>query len=162
LNGAQRPAAPGLQFAIEQGGGAADLHGRQAVQAELGHDLGGIAGGHTLHIHLGNGQHHRAAGAPAPLQGLRVERLFSVPGLGHLDGQRAGRCVEGLGLVAVGIAPALGAALVPLGAKVTFPLQAHGEIEQGGEDLALGTGRDKLLQESSDDRALRFRHSSLL
>jgi len=33
-----------------------------------------------------------------------------------------------------------------------------------GEDLAqaLGTSRDEMLQESSDDRALRFRHSGLL
>ena len=117
-----------------------------------------------MHVHLGDRQHHRAGGSPPALQRLRVERLVGIPGLGDVDGHRPGRRVERLGLVAVGIAAPFGAALVQPGAEEALPLQAHGEIEQGGEDLAhaLGTGRDELLQESSDDRALRFRHSGLL
>jgi hypothetical protein len=69
-NLAELAAAPGLQLGIEQRRGAADLGGREAPEAELGHDLGGVAGGDALHIHLGEGQHDGAAGPPSPFKGL--------------------------------------------------------------------------------------------
>ena len=79
---AQRPAAPSSEFLVQERGGPADLGRRQALQAELGHHLGGIAGGDALHVHLGDRQHHRARGSAPALQRLRIERLVNPAALG--------------------------------------------------------------------------------
>ena len=107
---AERPGAPGLQFVVEQLGGAADLRRRQALDAELAHHRLGFAGRDALDVHLGHRQHHGAHRPAAALQRLRVERrAVMAGGLGNVDRDRAGRRVDALGLVAVGIALPLGA-----------------------------------------------------
>jgi hypothetical protein len=156
--------APGLQLGVEQGRGAADLGGREAFQAELGHDPGGVAGGDPLHIHLGQRQHHRAAGPASALQGLRIERRLGAPALGHLDGDRPGRGVQGLGLVAIGIAPPLGTALIQAGVQIALAFQPHRQLEQGRERLrhAVRPLLDQLFHECGDHRILRILHPVLL
>ena len=161
---AQRPAAPGGEFLVQQSGSPADLGRRQALQAELGHHLGSIAGGDALHVHLGDCQHHRARGSAPALQRLRIEGLVGSSGFGNVDGHRPSRGVERLALVTVGIAAPFGVALVEAGAEEALPLQAQGEIEQRREHLrhpvrALG---DQLFHESGDDRILVLRHPVFL
>ena len=161
---AQRPAAPGGEFLVQQSGSPADLGRRQALQAELGHHLGGITGGDALHVHLGDRQHHRARGSAPALQRPRIEGLVGSSGFGDVDGHRPSRGVERLALVTVGIAAPFGVALVEAGAEEALPLQAQGEIEQRREHLrhpvrALG---DELFHESGDDRILFLRHPVFL
>ena len=161
---AQRSAAPGSEFLVQECGGAADLGRRQALQAELGHHLGDIAGGDALHVHLGDRQHHRARGSPPTLQRLRIEGLVNSGGLGDVDGHRPGRGVERLALVAVGVAAPIGVAFVQPGPEEALPLQAHGEIEQRREHLGhpLRTFSDELFHESGHDRILGLRHPVFL
>jgi len=161
---AQRPAAPGSEFLVQQSGRSADLGRRQALQAELGHHLGGIAGGDALHVHLGDRQHHRARGSAPALQRLRIEGLVGSGGFGDVDGHCPGRGVERLALVTVGIAAPVGVALVEAGAEKALPLQPQGEIKQRREHLrhpvrAFG---DELFHESGDDRILVLRHPVFL
>ncbi len=55
-------------------------------------------------------------------------------GLGNLERHRAGRGVDLLGLGAVGVAAALGRALMVTGAQEPLALDPHGEIEQPCEN----------------------------
>jgi hypothetical protein len=57
-----------------------------------------------------------------------------IGGLGNLKRHRAGRGIELLGPGAVGVAAALGGALVVAGAQEPLALDAHGQIEEAGED----------------------------
>src|SRR5512147_1928018 len=149
---------------IQERGGPADLGRRQALQAELGHHLGGIAGGDALHVHLGDRQHHRARGPAPALQRLRIERLVNSSGLGYVDGHRPGRGIDCLALVAVGIAAPIGVAFVQPGPEEALPLQAHGEIEQRREHLChpVRAFGDELFHESGHDRILGLRHPVFL
>jgi len=54
-------------------------------------------------------------------------------GLGHLYHERAGRRVEPLGLVAIGIAAAITATLVMASTQITLPFQAHRQLEHAGK-----------------------------
>ena len=161
---AQRPAAPGGEFLVQQSGSPADLGRRQALQAELGHHLGGITSGDALHIHLGDRQHDRARGSPPALQRLRIERLVNSGGLGNVDAHRPGRGVERLALVAVGIAAPIRAAFIQPGPEKALPLQAHGEIEQCREYLRhpIRAFGDELFHECGHDRILSLRHPVFL
>jgi hypothetical protein len=110
---AERAVAPGLQVLVQQLGRPAHLRGGQALDAELGHDGFDVPGGDALDVHLGHGAHHGADRAPPALRGLRVEWRVAMPGrLGDQHGRAAGGRVDPLGLVAVGVALALGRALV--------------------------------------------------
>ena len=82
-------------------------------------------------------------------------------GLGDVDGDRAGRGVDALGLVAVGIAVPIGRALVEAGAEEALPLDAHGEVERAdkGRGNAFGAMLDQMFQKGLDRRILRFVHS---
>ena len=104
----KRPLAPGFQFLVQQFGGAADLAGGQTFQAELGHHRLDVPGRNALDIHLGDGQHDRPAGAPAPLQRLRIEGRHVAGALRHLHADRAAERVQLFQLAAVAIATALG------------------------------------------------------
>src|SRR5512142_1834172 len=161
---AQRPAAPGSEFLVQQSGSSADLGRRQALQAELGHHLGGIAGGDALHVHLGDRQHHRSRGSAPTFQRLRIERLVNSGGLGDVDGHRSCRGIDCLALVAVGMAAPIGVAFVQPGPEEALPLQAHSEIEQRREHLRhpLRAFGDELFHESGHDRILGLRHPVFL
>ena len=50
------PLPPSIQFLVQQLGGTADLGAGHVEAAELLHDLGDLAGGHALHVHLCDGQ----------------------------------------------------------------------------------------------------------
>ena len=98
----------------------------------------------------------------AALQRLRVERRATMAGgLGNVDGDRAGRRVDALGLVAVGIAPALGSALVGAGAQAPLPLDLHRKLERAAEDRGDvgGAMLDQMFQEGLDRRILPSVHS---
>ena len=159
---AERPVAPGLQLVIKKLRRAADLRRRQALDAELAHHRLDLAGRHALDVHLRHRQHHGAHRAAAALQRLRVERrAIMAGGLGNLDGDRAGRRVDTLGLVAVGIALALGGALVGAGAQEPLPLDLHGKLERTAKDRGdvAGAMLDQMFQESLDRRILPLVHS---
>ena len=145
--------SPRLELLVEQGSGPADLGGGQALQAELRHHLRRVARGDALDVHLRDGEHHRARGAPPALQGLGEERLLAAAALGDAQRERAGRRVHGLRLVAVGIAPARLGTLVEPSAEVLLALHPHGEIEERREGLrhALGAGLDELFHQRGDD-----------
>ena len=132
--------APRFELAVQEGLRAADLGGRQALEAELGHDLSGIAGGDALDVNLGERQHDGARGAPPALQELGIEGLGGVLCLRHLDLGGPRWRVDLLGLVAVGVTLPGAAALVVPGAEVLLPLHAHGEVEQRGECLPMLSG----------------------
>jgi hypothetical protein len=120
-----------------------------------------VAGRDAFDVHLGHGQHDGAAGAPAALQGLRVEGRVMIGGLGHLKRHRAGRGVDLLGPDAVGIAAALGTALVVVGTQEALTLDAHGEIEEPGEDLGHlpSAAFDQLFHQSLEGIILVFPHA---
>ena len=131
---AERPAAPGLQFVVEQLCRAADLRRRQALDAEPAHHRLDLAGRDALDVHLGHRQHHGAHRPAAALQRLGVERrAIMAGGLGNVDGDRARRRVDALGLVAVGIALALGGALIKAGAAETAPARSASPARTPGE-----------------------------
>ena len=161
---AERPAAPGLQFVVEQLCRAADLRRRKALDAELAHHRLDLAGRDALDIHLGHRQHHGAHRSAAALQRLGVERrAIMAGGLGNVDGDRACRRVDALGLVAVGIALALGGALIGAGAQKPLPLDLHGQLERPAKnrgDIA-GAMLDQMFQDRLDRRILLSVHSRL-
>lgn len=82
-------------------------------------------------------------------------------GLGNVDRDRACRRVDALGLVAVGIALALGSALVGTGAQESLPLDLHGELERTAKDRGdiAGAMLDQMFQEGLDRRTLPSVHS---
>jgi hypothetical protein len=55
-----------------------------------------------------------------------MERLLGVSGLRNLHGDGAGRGIELLGLIAIGVATPLRVALIETGLEVTFTFQPHG------------------------------------
>jgi hypothetical protein len=161
---AEGPIAPGRQFVIKKLGGAADLRSGQALDPELAHHRLGVPRGDALDIHLGHRQHHGAHRAPPALQRLRVEGLaFVISRLGHLHRDRAGRRIDALGLVAVGIALPLGTALVETGAEKPFALDLHGQFESSCEDrrYVSGTVFDQMFHEGLNRRILSLVHSSV-
>jgi hypothetical protein len=159
---AQRPVAPGFQLVIQKLRRAADLRGGQALDAELAHHRLDLAGGHALDVHLRHRQHHGAHRPAAALKRLGVERRAAMAGgLGNVDGDRAGRRVDALGLVAVGVALALGGALVGAGAQEPLALDLHGQLERTAKDRGDVTGAmlDQMFQEGLDRRILSSVHS---
>ncbi len=77
----------------------------------------------------------------AALQRLRIERrAVMAGGLGNVDRDSACRRVDALGLVAVGIALALGRALVGAGAQEPLPLDLHGKLERTPKTVAMSPG----------------------
>jgi len=159
---AQGAGAPGFQLLVQELGGAADLARRQALQAELAHDGLGIAVGDAFDVHLGDRQHDGAAGAPAAFQGLRVEGRVMIGGLGNLKRHRAGWGIDLLGPGAVGVAAALGRALVVVGTQEPLALDAHGEIEEAGEDRGhlLAAAFDQLFHQGLKSTILISPHAS--
>ena len=98
----------------------------------------------------------------AAFQRLRVERRAIMAGcLGNVDGDRARRRVDALGLVAVGIALAFGGALVGAGAQEPLPLDLHGKLERAAKDRGdvAGSVLDQMFQEGLDRRILPSVHS---
>jgi hypothetical protein len=81
-------------------------------------------------------------------------------GLGNVDGDRAGRRVDALGLVAVGIALALGGALVAAGAQEPLPLDLHGKLERAAKDRrdVAGACSIRCSRRSSADSTSQVRH----
>ena len=82
-------------------------------------------------------------------------------GLGDVDGDRARRGVDALGLVAVGIALAFGGALVGAGAQEPLPLDPHGKLERAAKDSGdvAGAMLDQMFQEGLDRRIVPSVHS---
>ena len=82
-------------------------------------------------------------------------------GLGNVDGDRACRRVDALGLVAVGITPTLGRALVEAGSQEPLPLDLHGQLERPCEDRrdVARPMLDQMFQDSLNRRILAFVHS---
>ncbi|MCW8309552.1 hypothetical protein AruPA_21315 [Acidiphilium sp. PA] len=96
--------APGGEFVIEQLAGAADLSGREAFDAEFAHDGLDVEGGDAFDVHFGDGEHDGADRASAAFEGLWVEGFAHVTGgFGDIDGDRPGRGIDPLGLVAIGV-----------------------------------------------------------
>jgi hypothetical protein len=157
-------AAPGLQRLVHEGGGAADLGGGQAFEAAFGHDLQDIPRRHALDVHSGDGEHHRARGAPPSFAGLRPKRRIDAAALGDLDGQGACGGIDLPGLVTVGIAAALGRALPGMRADTALALDAHGEVQHRGErgGHSLGAGFDQLFHQLGDGPIVRGLHPVLL
>ena len=159
---AEGPGAPGLQLVVEQLRRAADLRGREALETELAHHRLDLAGRHAFDVHLRDRQHHGAHRPAAALKRLGVERrAIMAGGLGNVDGDRACRRVDALGLVAVGIALALGGALVGASAQEPLPLDLHGKLERAAKDRGdvAGAMLDQMFQERLDRRILLSVHS---
>jgi len=97
--------APGLEFDIELGGAGADLGGTHGVAAEVLDDLGDRACGHSLDIHLGEGEHEGLLTADALFEGTGI-KVHAIADLrdAEFDGAAAGG--EGLWLESVGAAQA--------------------------------------------------------
>ena len=86
-----------------------------------------------------------------------------VGGLGNLHRDRAGRRVDALGLVAIGIALASRAALVEAGAEKPLALDAHRQLEsprEHGGDV-VGSMFDQMFQKGLDRRILLTVHSTV-
>jgi len=117
-----------------------------------------------LNVHFCDRQHDGTRGSPTALERLRIERLGCPGGLRDIDRDRAGHGVQPLGLVAVGVAAPFRAAFIQTGAEEALALQAHGEIEQGGENLghAVRPLGNELFHERGDDRILGVRHPGFL
>jgi hypothetical protein len=161
---AEGPGAPSLQVLVEQLGCAADLRRRQAFDAELAHDRLRLAGRHAFDVHFRHCQHHRADRAATAFERLRVEGLAPMIGsLGNLHRDRAGRRVDALGLVAVGITLPLDGPLVAAGSQEPLPLDLHGQLERPREDRrdVVGAVFDQMFQDSLNRRILPFVHSRL-
>jgi len=160
----KRASAPSLKLLVEQLGGTADLRRRQALDAEFAQHHLGLARRHAFDVHLRHRQHHRADRPAAAFQRLRIEgRAVMAGGLGNVDGDRACRRVDPLGLVAVGIAPTLGRPLVETRAEKPLALDLHGQLEGPAEDRG-DVGRpmfDQMFQESLDRRILLPVHSTI-
>ena len=135
LDFAQRPVAPGLEFLVKQSGRTTDLRGRQALDPELAHHRFHIAGGDALDVHLGHCQHD-GPNRPLPsFQRLGIEGLIRVSGgFGHLHADRARRCVEALGLVAIGIATSALGALIVAGGEEALAFNLHRHLEHARKD----------------------------
>jgi site-specific DNA recombinase len=134
---AQRAAAPGRQGRIEFGGSAADLGTGHLTAAQLLDNGGDFARADALDIHLGQHQAQGAFTAQVLGQGLGIEA--AVTHLGHGEGQIPQAGLDGLGLEAVGVAAAVGRALVTAGAQVGLAFGAHRSVneqgQQGGQRL---------------------------
>ena len=83
-------------------------------------------------LHLGHRQLEVPLAADAPIRGRGVE--LHAPRLGHLDAQRPGPGMDGLGLVAVRVAPAQArTALRARPRRRVGPLQLHDLVKQDGD-----------------------------
>ena len=82
-------------------------------------------------------------------------------GLGDLEGHRAGQGVDLLRPGAVGVAAALGRALIVTGAQEALALDPHGKIEQPGENRrhVLTAAFDQLFHQGFDNTILVFPHN---
>ena len=129
-HGIKGPGAPLLKEGIKLGRDAADFGGGDGGAAAFFQDGGDAAGGHTLEIHLGDGEGEGFFAALPFLKGLGVEGGGAVADLGDgkLHGAAAGE--EGFGFEAVGEAEALPGALVGGGLKVLGALDFHGGVDK--------------------------------
>ncbi len=87
-----------------------------------------------MNLHLGQRQVHRLLGSATALNRAGVETRGSH--LGHLKGDFSHAGEHGLGLVAVGLIHALGAALVGHGLQVLGTLNARGFVDEDAQGLA--------------------------
>ena len=144
---AQRPIAPDFQLGIEQLGRPADLHAGDVAAAQFAGDLGHLARGDALHVHLGQGQLQGPFAAFAPFERRRIE--LDAAGLRHLQVQLAEAAGDGLGLEAVGIAASRFGALVGSGAEHRGAFELHGFVEEGFE--CLGHAVESVLGQEVDN-----------
>jgi len=84
-------------------------------------------------------------------------------GLGNVDGDRARRRIDALGLVAVGIAPPLRRPLIGARAQKPLALDLHGELERPAKDRGdvIGAMLNQMFQNRLDHRILASVHSRL-
>ena len=115
---------------IELRGRAADLHGGDFQGAgELRENSPDAAGGDPLHVHLRDGKRQGAFTALPAFQRRRVE-VHLAAHLRHGDGDFPEAGLQRLGLEPVGVALALGRALVRIGAERLGALDFHGMVQE--------------------------------
>ncbi len=135
----KRPGPPGLQLLVEQLRRAADLGRGQAVETELAHHPLRLSGRHAFDVHFRHRQHHGADRPAAAFERVRIERrAVMAGGLWNVDGDRAHRRIDALGLVAVRIAPPVIRPLVEAGAEKPLALDLHRQLERPAEDRGDG------------------------
>jgi hypothetical protein len=121
--------------------------------AQLFGDLGHLAGGHALHVHLGQGQPQGLLAAAAALQDPRI-KLRSTD-LRHGQFQRADAGLERLLLEAVGLAAARLRALVRADSQELLPLELQAFVKQ--QLHGLGHAVKAVLGQHLDDFASNAR-----
>ncbi len=131
--------APGLEFDIELGGAGADLGGTHGVAAEVLDDLGDRACGHSLDIHLGEGEHEGLLTADALFEGTGI-KVHAIADLrdAEFDGAAAGG--EGLWLESVGAAQAGITTFVGPGVEDGGAFLNHGLVDEKAEALGKAGG----------------------
>jgi len=137
--GTQGAVAPRLEFDIELGGAGADLGGTHGVAAEFLDDLGDLAGGHSLDIHLGEGEHEGLLTADALFEGTGI-KVHAIADLrdAEFDGADAGG--EGLWLESVGAAQAGITTFVGPSVEDGGAFLNHGLVDEKAEALGKAGG----------------------